>query len=239
MMVTRKLTPVSCVSAKLKPATTLVDQMAELRCSIARASASKPRIGSLAVPVTLGETYYLSLKHDSAKAGKFDFYVVQQSQGGSNPVEKNEAANDSKDTAEPLAYEKNSSYKGFYVAGNLISGGKDVDWYSVTVGSDATGNDFNIYCFNSGSGLEGLQVSLTEADGTPVVWAQEEPENMGAWRFLRVQWGERIFGKYPLSVECRPASASPATGSHKSHDIEQDEILTKVIGKSTKPAGHH
>ena len=109
------------------------------------------------------------VSRDGAKAGKFDFYVVQQSQGGSNPVEKNEAANDSKDTAEPLAYEKNSSYKGFYVAGNLISGGKDVDWYSVTVGSDATGNDFNIYCFNSGSGLEGLQVSLTEADGTPVV----------------------------------------------------------------------
>nr|WP_237729259.1 2-oxoglutarate dehydrogenase E1 component [Schlesneria paludicola] len=76
-------------------------------------------------------------------------------------------------------------------------------------------------------------------EGTPVVWAQEEPENMGAWRFLRVLWGDAIFGRYPLSVECRPASASPATGSHTSHDLEQDEILTKVIGKSTKPVGHH
>jgi 2-oxoglutarate dehydrogenase E1 component len=74
---------------------------------------------------------------------------------------------------------------------------------------------------------------------TPVVWAQEEPENMGAWRFLRVQWGSTLFGRYPFSGEFRPASASPATGSHKSHDIEQDEILTKVIGKSTKPSNHH
>lgn len=76
-------------------------------------------------------------------------------------------------------------------------------------------------------------------DGTPVVWAQEEPENMGAWRFLRVHWGESLFRRYPLSCVSRPASASPATGSHKSHDLEQNEILTKVIGASTKPATSH
>ncbi len=76
-------------------------------------------------------------------------------------------------------------------------------------------------------------------EGTPVVWAQEEPENMGAWRFLRVLWGEAIFRRYPFTGVARPASASPATGSHKSHDIEQNEILTKVIGPSTKASGHH
>jgi 2-oxoglutarate dehydrogenase E1 component len=76
-------------------------------------------------------------------------------------------------------------------------------------------------------------------EGTPVIWAQEEPENMGAWRYLRVQWGESIFRRYPFTGEYRPASASPATGSHESHALEQDEILTKVIGKSLeKPASH-
>jgi hypothetical protein len=124
---------------------------------------------SLGVPVVLGETYYLTLKHDSAKPGAFDFYVITQSQGGSNPVEKADATNDSKDAAEVLSYEKNTTYKGFYVAGNIGNGGKDVDWYSLTVGSDATGNDFNLYCFTSGSGVQGLNVELTEADGTPVV----------------------------------------------------------------------
>ncbi len=85
--------------------------------------------------------------------------------------------------------------------------------------------------------LENLLSAYPE--GTPVIWAQEEPENMGAWRFLRVQWGSSLFGRYPFSGESRPASASPATGSHMSHDIEQDEILIKVIGPSAKPAGHH
>ena len=31
------------------------------------------------------------------------------------------------------------------------------------------------------------------ADGTPVLWVQEEPENMGAWRFLRIHFGETLF----------------------------------------------
>lgn len=83
------------------------------------------------------------------------------------------------------------------------------------------------------------EVLAAYPDGTPVVWAQEEPENMGAWRFLRVHWGESLFRRYPFSGVSRPASASPATGSHKSHDLEQNEILTKVIGASTKSAGSH
>ncbi len=83
------------------------------------------------------------------------------------------------------------------------------------------------------------QLLSAYSDGTPVVWAQEEPENMGAWRFLRVLWGESIFRRYPFSGVARPASASPATGSHESHAIEQNEILTKVIGPSTKASGHH
>ena len=36
------------------------------------------------------------------------------------------------------------------------------------------------------------------ADGTPVVWVQEEPENMGAWRYLRARFGERLLGARPL-----------------------------------------
>ncbi|MBS0206838.1 MAG: 2-oxoglutarate dehydrogenase E1 component [Planctomycetes bacterium] len=76
-------------------------------------------------------------------------------------------------------------------------------------------------------------------EGTPVTFVQEDPENMGAWRFLRVMWGSSIYGRHPFDGIYRPASASPATGSHHSHDIEQDEILTKAIGPLLKPPVGH
>jgi 2-oxoglutarate dehydrogenase E1 component len=67
--------------------------------------------------------------------------------------------------------------------------------------------------------------------GTPVYWVQEEPRNMGAWYFMKVKWDE--FGlqeKWPLKVVCRPESASPSTGSKKTHKIEQDEIMKAAMG---------
>ena len=63
-----------------------------------------------------------------------------------------------------------------------------------------------------------------------VVWAQEEPRNMGAWRFMR----ESI---QPLLQETRrelryigrPESASPATGSGKRHQQEQAGIVNDAL----------
>lgn len=65
-------------------------------------------------------------------------------------------------------------------------------------------------------------------DGTPVVWVQEEPENMGAWRHWRVRFGDLICGR-PLSVVARPRSASPATGSKASHKREQKELVARAF----------
>jgi 2-oxoglutarate dehydrogenase E1 component len=67
------------------------------------------------------------------------------------------------------------------------------------------------------------------SEGTQVIWVQEEPENMGAWRFLRARFGESLFGKYPLSCVSRPASASPATGSANSHKQEQEQIIAAAF----------
>src|SRR5437762_5066302 len=36
-------------------------------------------------------------------------------------------------------------------------------------------------------------------EGTPVMWVQEEPENMGPWRYLFSRFGPKLFGKYPFS----------------------------------------
>jgi 2-oxoglutarate dehydrogenase E1 component len=73
------------------------------------------------------------------------------------------------------------------------------------------------------------------ADGTPVVWVQEEPANMGAWPFLRLRLGTSLFGRLPFSGVSRPASSSPATGSAKSHKIEQEQILDAALGPVGKP----
>jgi 2-oxoglutarate dehydrogenase E1 component len=62
-------------------------------------------------------------------------------------------------------------------------------------------------------------------EGTHVTWVQEEPENMGAWRYLKVRFGESIFGEYPFSGVFRPPSASPATGSSQSHKLEQQDLI--------------
>jgi len=68
-------------------------------------------------------------------------------------------------------------------------------------------------------------------DGTPAFWVQEEPENMGAWRFLRVWFGESLAGRMRLSVICRKMSSSPATGSKHRHEIEQAWIVNRAFGE--------
>ncbi len=65
-----------------------------------------------------------------------------------------------------------------------------------------------------------------------LLWAQEEPRNMGAWRFVRERFldgdvpgvagrGVRYVGRGP--------SAAPAPGSHKLHVLEQDAIVREVL----------
>ncbi|MDQ3461165.1 MAG: 2-oxoglutarate dehydrogenase E1 component [Deinococcota bacterium] len=72
-------------------------------------------------------------------------------------------------------------------------------------------------------------------DGTPVFWVQEEPENMGAWRFLRVKFGSALGGRLPFSGISRPESASPATGSASSHKLEQAKLLGEAFGGLLEP----
>ena len=61
-----------------------------------------------------------------------------------------------------------------------------------------------------------------------LVWCQEEPENMGAYRFLWFHL-RRIFGREPVYAG-RKASASPATGSMKVHTQEQEQLVDRALG---------
>ncbi len=63
-----------------------------------------------------------------------------------------------------------------------------------------------------------------------VVWLQEEPENMGAWNFVRDRLYELLGSDFRLDRVARVASGSPATGSHAMHELEQADLLARALG---------
>ncbi len=56
------------------------------------------------------------------------------------------------------------------------------------------------------------------------VWVQEEPRNMGALTFLKMNLED-----FPMSYISRPASASPATGFAKKHAQEQQSLIEQAF----------
>ena len=66
------------------------------------------------------------------------------------------------------------------------------------------------------------------------VWVQEEPQNMGAWSFLRPRFDDLLDAVHGPCERAsryigRPASASPATGSAKVHNREQEKIVSEAL----------
>src|SRR5829696_1422009 len=64
-------------------------------------------------------------------------------------------------------------------------------------------------------------------DAERTIWAQEEPENMGAWRYLRLK-AEQILG-VRLELASRDEGAAPAAGSPTLHAQEQQELLDRAF----------
>jgi 2-oxoglutarate dehydrogenase E1 component len=62
-----------------------------------------------------------------------------------------------------------------------------------------------------------------------VVWVQEEPENMGAWRYLRMRFENESLRRLTLTRVSRPESASVATGSARNHKLEQERLLAAAF----------
>jgi hypothetical protein len=57
---------------------------------------------------------------------------------------------------------------------------------------------------------------------------------MGAWSYLREKFGEKLFGRFPLSVVSRPERASPATGSASRHKQEQEQLVERAFALETQ-----
>jgi len=60
------------------------------------------------------------------------------------------------------------------------------------------------------------------------LWVQEEPENMGAWYYIR-----NTLKNVNIIPVTRLPSGSPATGLYKLHEISQVEIIDKVFRECT------
>jgi 2-oxoglutarate dehydrogenase complex dehydrogenase (E1) component-like enzyme len=62
-----------------------------------------------------------------------------------------------------------------------------------------------------------------------VVWAQEEPQNMGPWRALRHRLEENLPEGVTLRYVGRPWRASPSEGYPTAHLREQDRIVREAL----------
>ncbi len=61
-----------------------------------------------------------------------------------------------------------------------------------------------------------------------VIWLQEEPQNMGAWAYIRPRLEELIGGRWPLRYIGRPPASSPAEGSMAQHLANQRAIIEQL-----------
>ena len=64
-----------------------------------------------------------------------------------------------------------------------------------------------------------------------LVWVQEEPQNMGAWRAIRHRLEEAKPDAVSLTFAGRPWRASTSEGYPTAHQREQDRIVRAALGR--------
>jgi 2-oxoglutarate dehydrogenase E1 component len=69
-----------------------------------------------------------------------------------------------------------------------------------------------------------LDELLARRAPAPLVWVQDEPRNLGGWRYI----ADRLRQQSPSCV-ARPDSPSPATGSGERYRREQAELLARAF----------
>jgi 2-oxoglutarate dehydrogenase E1 component len=62
-----------------------------------------------------------------------------------------------------------------------------------------------------------------------VFWVQEEAQNMGAWNFVQQRLAPALAAAHSLRYVGRPESASPATGSLKTHRQQQAALVNAAF----------
>jgi len=70
-----------------------------------------------------------------------------------------------------------------------------------------------------------------------VVWVQEEPQNMGAWRYMIPRLNELVGRAYDIKVVARHERSSPATGFLERFQLEQEQLIQGAFGLPVKELG--
>jgi multifunctional 2-oxoglutarate metabolism enzyme len=75
------------------------------------------------------------------------------------------------------------------------------------------------------------QVLPRYSNARELVWVQEEPLNMGAWRYLEAKLRELVSEGHPMDIRYvgRPERASPAEGYPAAHAAEQSRIIREAL----------
>ncbi|GGN90007.1 2-oxoglutarate dehydrogenase E1 component [Saccharibacillus kuerlensis] len=66
-----------------------------------------------------------------------------------------------------------------------------------------------------------------------VYWVQEEPRNMGAWRYIEPNIREVLPKGIEVTYTGRPERSSPASGYQHVHTFEQQKIIQTALGQNT------
>jgi 2-oxoglutarate dehydrogenase E1 component len=78
---------------------------------------------------------------------------------------------------------------------------------------------------------EDIREALTAYENAEeVVWAQEEPENMGALNFMVLRLKRDLQHNQKLFSVSRAESASPAPGSYKIYTETQNKLIAEAFG---------
>ncbi len=78
-----------------------------------------------------------------------------------------------------------------------------------------------------------LQAALdAHPSAEEIVWVQEEPANMGAYSYVRPLL-DQLAGNRAVIKVTRTASASPATGSAKAHELEEKTLVDLALGQGS------
>ncbi|MBS1872098.1 MAG: multifunctional oxoglutarate decarboxylase/oxoglutarate dehydrogenase thiamine pyrophosphate-binding subunit/dihydrolipoyllysine-residue succinyltransferase subunit [Acidobacteria bacterium] len=90
-----------------------------------------------------------------------------------------------------------------------------------------------LYPFNS---ADFSDILLRYPLTTEVVWVQDEPKNMGAWRFVQDKIQPLLNeSRRTLRYAGRPESASPSAGSLKRHQQEQSDLIEDAFSTAAAP----